>query len=131
MKKDIENTDDIQLLVNIFYNKVKTDATIGYIFHNIIGEDWSHHLPIMYRFWGTVLLNQPGYTGNPIKKHIELDKKEQLKEEHYERWLTLWRETTDELFEGENADEIKNKAYLMLNLIKMKVEWARLGNAIQ
>ncbi|OJW82370.1 MAG: hypothetical protein BGO69_17440 [Bacteroidetes bacterium 46-16] len=130
MKKDIKNRDDIVLLVDSFYDKVKADDSIGYIFHNIIGADWSQHLPIMYQFWETILLNKPGYSGNPVKKHIEVDRKEPLEEAHYERWLELWRETTNELFEGENADEIKNRAYLMMNLIKMKVEWARLGKGL-
>lgn len=131
MKKDILDRQDIVLLVDTFYDRVKQDETIGYIFKSIIGADWSHHLPIMYQFWETILLNKPGYNGNPIKKHIEVDKKKRLEPEHYERWLKLWRETSDELFEGPNAEDIKNRAYLMMNLIKMKVEWARLGKSIE
>lgn len=130
MKKDIKSRDDIVLLVDSFYDKVKADDSIGYIFQNIIGADWSQHLPIMYQFWETILLNKPGYSGNPVKKHIEVDQKEPLEEAHYTRWLELWRKTTDELFEGENADEIKNRAYLMMNLIKIKVELARLGKGL-
>ncbi len=131
MKNDIAGRKEIELLVDTFYDKVRQDDTIGYIFKNIIGDDWSHHLPVMYQFWETVLLNKPGYSGNPIKKHIEVDKKEALQKEHYERWLQLWRDTTDSLFEGPNADEIKNKAFLMMNLISMKVEWARLDKSIE
>jgi len=131
MKKDIVDRADIKLLVNSFYDKVKQDETIGYIFKNIIGDDWSHHLPVMYQFWETVLLNKAGYTGNPIKKHIEADKKEPFRKEHYDKWLDLWRNTVDKLFEGPNAEEIKNRAFLMMNLISMKVEWARLGKSIE
>jgi len=131
MKKDILDREDIVLLVDTFYDRVKQDEVIGYIFKRIIGADWSHHLPIMYQFWETILLNKPGYSGNPIKKHIEVDKQEPLQAAHYDRWLTLWRETTDELFEGPNAEDVKNRAFLMMNLIKMKVEWARLGKSIE
>ena len=131
MRTDISTRADIELLVNSFYEKVRQDETIGYIFRNIIGDDWSHHLPVMYQFWETVLLNKPGYTGNPIRKHIEVDKKETLQKEHYDRWLQLWNETADSLFEGPNASEIKNKAFLMMNLISMKVEWARLDKSIE
>lgn len=109
---------------------MKQDETIGYIFHQAIGEDWSHHLPIMYRFWGTILLHVEGYKGNVINKHIELDKKIPLEKEHFNRWLQLWEGTVDDLFAGEIANEAKNRASLMLHLISMKVEWARLGKSI-
>jgi len=118
------------LLVNTFYDKVRLDETIGHIFKNIIGDDWSHHLPIMYRFWGSVLLNTPGYTGNVIKKHVDIDKRITLQKEHYDRWLALWTETVDDLFVGENAEQAKNRASLMIHLIGMKVEMARLGKSL-
>lgn len=131
MPGDITRDEDIQLLVNSFYDKVKHDAIIGYIFNTIIGQDWRHHLPIMYQFWGTILLNKAGYKGNVIQKHVDLDKKIELQKEHYERWLSLWQETVDELYQGPGADEAKNKASMMLHLISMKVEWSRLPGSIQ
>jgi len=130
VKKDITTDNDIMLLVNTFYDKVRPDETIGHIFKNIIGDDWSHHLPIMYRFWGSVLLNTPGYTGNVIKKHVDIDKRITLQKEHYDRWLALWTETVDDLFVGENAEQAKNRASLMIHLIGMKVEMARLGKSL-
>jgi hemoglobin len=36
MKKDIENNDDIVLLVNTFYEKVKKDDTIQHFFTEVI-----------------------------------------------------------------------------------------------
>ena len=107
---DITNTTDIELLINTFYNKVRKDDTIGFIFNDIIGDDWSRHLPIMYQFWTTVLLGKAGYTGNPVRKHIEVDSKIELKSDHYERWLTLWEETIDHLYVGNIADNAKAKA---------------------
>lgn len=128
---DIANERDIELLVNTFYEQVRKDDVIGFIFNTIIGEDWSKHLPIMYQFWGTILLNKLGYKGNVINKHIELDKKIPLNTEHYERWGSLWQTTVDCLYSGPKADEAKNRAALMLNLIQMKVDWSRLPNSIQ
>lgn len=125
--KDIENVADIQLLVNTFYDRVKVDEKIGYIFTQIIGEDWSHHLPIIYNFWNMVLFSAPGYVGSPVKKHVDLDKITALNKEHFDHWLVLWRGTTDSLFAGEIADMAKNKATLMANLINMKVEMGKLG----
>ena len=130
MKKDISGRQDIENLVNAFYDKVRTDDTIGYLFDKIIGDDWSHHLPVMYQFWETVLLAVPGYAGNPVRKHIEVDKQVQLNEEHYARWLALWSETLDNLFKGPVAEEAKKKATLMMQLISTKVDWARQGKSI-
>ncbi|MBS1773355.1 MAG: group III truncated hemoglobin [Bacteroidetes bacterium] len=127
---DINTVEDIQLLVNSFYDKVRKDNIIGYIFDSIIGEDWSHHLPIMYQFWDTVLFANAGYTGNPMKKHIDIDNKMPLKEEHYEQWLRLWFETIDELFAGEIAEKAKSRAAAMMQLISMKVQMAREGKTI-
>lgn len=128
--EDIITGDDIKVLVDSFYDKVRKDNVIGYIFNEIIGEDWSHHLPIMYQFWSTILLSQPGYRGNAVAKHIEIDKRILLKDEHYKQWISLWTETIDELFAGEVANEAKNRASLMMHLISMKVEMARSGKSI-
>lgn len=130
MKADISNILDIQTLVDTFYDKVKKNKTIGFIFNRIIGDDWSAHLPIMYRFWNTVLFGEAGYTGNPVMKHIALDKQIPLQQSHYDTWLALWTETVDELYSGSIAEDAKKKAANMLQLISMKVNMARDGKAI-
>jgi hemoglobin len=130
IKKELSERKDIELLVNTFYDKVRKDPVIGHIFNHIIGDDWSHHLPVMYQFWETVILNKPGYVGNPVGKHIEVDRKIPLNESHYQRWLELWKDTVDSLFEGEKAEEIKKRAVLMMQLIDFKVTAARKGNSL-
>jgi len=120
--KDITTTADVELLINTFYDKVKNDDTIGYIFNEVIGSDWSHHLPVMYKFWNMVLLTIPGYEGYPTYKHLEVNKQVPLKKEHFDRWLLLWYDTIDHLFKGEIADQAKTKAELMANLIHIKIE---------
>lgn len=120
--KDITTTADVELLINTFYDKVKKDDTIGYIFNEVIGRDWSHHLPVMYKFWNMVLLTIPGYEGYPTRKHVEVNKQTPLKKGHFDRWLLLWDNTIDHLFKGEIADQAKTKAQLMANLIHIKIE---------
>lgn len=128
--RDISNREDIILLVNTFYDKVKQDDTIGYIFNEIIGDDWSHHLPVMYNFWEMVLFQSATYTGNPIRAHINLDKRLPLTAAHFERWMALWKETVDNLFSGEKASEIKTRAALMKDLIHHKINASRDGKNI-
>lgn len=125
--KDLENKKDIELLINTFYDKVRKDEALGPIFDKIIGDNWGHHLPIMYNFWNMVLFSAPGYAGNPVRKHVEVDKRIPLEKEHFDRWLQLWNENIDKLFAGEYADMAKNKASLMANLIHMKVDMSRGG----
>lgn len=129
-KEDISSREDIKLLVDTFYEQVKQDDIIGHIFNNIIGEDWSHHLPLMYQFWEMVLLGKEGYAGNPVRKHVEVDQKTTLAEEHYDRWLLLWNTTVDSLFVGDKAEEAKKRAAIMMQLISIKVQAARDNKSI-
>lgn len=124
---DIATKDDIQLLIDSFYAVARQDELLGPIFNTIIGDDWSHHLPKMYDFWNMVIFATPGYTGQPVKTHVDVDKRMPMNQEHFDRWLSLWTATVDRLFAGEYADIAKNKAGLMANMIHIKVEMGRKG----
>ena len=50
MKGDITNRKDIEQLINAFYDKVKKDAVIGFIFNDVAKVNWEVHLPVMYDF---------------------------------------------------------------------------------
>ena len=127
---DIASREDLVILVNTFYDRVKVDEVIGHIFNSIIGNDWSVHLPIMYTFWNTVLFGAEGYKGQAIGKHIEIDQKIPLQPQHFDRWIELWNDTVDALFEGPNATRIKEKALTMLQLIQFKVTASRTGKSL-
>lgn len=45
--RELRDRNDIVLLIDTFYGRVREDAAIGPIFSAIIGSDWSHHLPVM------------------------------------------------------------------------------------
>lgn len=100
---DISNRQDITVLVDKFYEKVKADALIGPVFSHV---DWPHHLPVMYNFWSSMLLGDQSYRGNPFQKHLPLP----IQTQHFERWLTLFKQTVDENFTGEKAAEVKSRA---------------------
>ncbi|MEZ4841275.1 MAG: group III truncated hemoglobin [Flavobacteriaceae bacterium] len=53
-ENDITNKHDIELLVNTFYDKVKTNKIIIF-FNDVAKVDWEHHLPKMYSFWASLL----------------------------------------------------------------------------
>lgn len=122
MKKDITSREDIVLLVNTFYEAVRKNDVLNYIFNDVAAIDWEAHLPKMYSFWSSLLLAEHSYTGNPMVKHIELSKMTNMTEVEFDQWLLLFNTTVDELFVGETATQAKlragNIARLMLHKIK-------------
>jgi hemoglobin len=119
---DINSREDIALLVTTFYDKVKVDGVLGPIFNDVAQVDWDEHLETLTNFWHTVMHGEAGYKGNPMLVHILLNKKVPLMGEHFAHWLVMFRGTVDELFAGEKAELIKEKAATMAQLIQYKVE---------
>lgn len=120
MKKDIHNRNDIIRLVDAFYEKMKTDQVIGFIFNDVAHVNWESHLPKMYDFWDNVLFFTGNFDGNPMQKHKELHNKCPLSHAHFDHWNTVFRETVDELFIGEKAEEIKLRAKSISDVIMYK-----------
>lgn len=119
---DIKNREDIERLVNTFYSKVKKDDVIGYIFNDVVRLDWDAHLPVMYNFWETLILNTGDYTGNTMGVHFNVNKMVALEEHHFTRWLTLFEETIHELFEGPVADNTLKRARSIASLMQFKMK---------
>lgn len=119
--KDIQHRKDIETLVDRFYKRAKFDSEIGYIFTDIAKLDWDVHIPVICDFWETVLLDNMVYKGNPMIKHIHLNKKEQLTAQHFARWLQLWEETVRQLFAGDVADEAVKRAKNIGRLMEYKM----------
>ena len=121
MKKDIENKKDIELLINNFYDKVKTDPTIGFIFNDIVKVSWERHLHVMYDFWDNTLFYTGGYVGNPMEIHKRLNNVIPLKAEYFQQWTLLFISTVDELFIGEKAELAKQRAISISTVMQIKI----------
>jgi hemoglobin len=121
MKKDIESRADIELLINSFYDKVRADDVIGYIFNDVTKVDLPHHMPTMYNFWEGVIFYTGSYSANPMQVHKDLNKKEPLTPEHFKRWLQLFVETVNNLFEGDKAELAKQRAISISTSIQVKI----------
>jgi hemoglobin len=121
MKKDIENREDIELLITTFYEKVKLDETIGYIFNDIAKVNWEQHLPVMFDFWENVLFYTGTYDGNPMILHQHLNRVVPLTKTHFKQWEKLFTETVDELFDGTNAMLAKQRALSISTVMQMKI----------
>lgn len=124
-KRDIENIEDIQLLVNTFYSKVRKNDLIGPIFDGRIGGRWPEHLEKMYKFWQTVLLDDHTYFGAPFPPHATMP----IDQSHFNVWLGIFKETVTELFSGEIADEAKWRADKMAVMFMSKLNYYRNNSA--
>lgn len=120
-QKQIIELDDIKLLVDSFYGKVREDELLAPIFNNRIGEKWPEHMEKMYRFWQTVLLGEHTYYGSPFVPHAQLpvDKK------HFNQWMALFNQTIDEHFRGDKAEEARWRAGKMAEMFHYKIEFYR------
>ena len=114
MKNDINTRTDIEKLVNDFYGKVQNDQLLGPVFSHV---DWAHHLPVMYDFWSSILLGDQSYRGNPLQKHLPLP----IEGKHFDRWLKLFKETVNENFAGEKAEEVKMRAESIAGIFQLKL----------
>jgi hemoglobin len=121
MKPDIKTRADIEQLIIKFYEQVKTDEVIGYIFTKVVKMDWPHHIPVIINFWESILLDNPVYTQNAMEVHYTLNKKEPLLPEHFKRWVQLFTCTVDDLFEGKTAALAKTRAKSIASVMQLKM----------
>lgn len=119
--KDITGREDIELLVNRFYDKIKKDAVIGHIFTDVAHVNWEKHLPVMYDFFENMLFYTGGYTGNPMELHRHLNRIRPLTREHFQQWEQLFCNTVDELFEGSTASLVKQRALSISAVMKIRI----------
>jgi hemoglobin len=121
MKKDITSRADIEVLVNSFYDKVKQDELLGYIFTDIAQVNWEKHLPVMYDFFENMLFYTGSYTGNPMELHRKINRLLPLTREHFQQWEFLFCTTVDQLFEGATATLVKQRALSISAVMKIKI----------
>lgn len=120
MKKEINGMDDIRVLVDTFYDRVRKDELLAPIFNERI-KDWGPHLETMYQFWQTLLQDQHTYRGAPFAKHVNL----QIDNRHFDRWITLFHQTVDEHFAGLVAEEAKFRAIKIAEVFRYKLDLLR------
>ena len=85
--------EEVTKLVHTFYAKARKDPSLGPIFEAHV-IDWDAHFVQMINFWSAQLRGTSRFRGAPMPKHIALP---ELTSELFERWLQLFRQTTEEL----------------------------------
>lgn len=118
---DITNREDIILLVDTFYDRIRRDDLLGTIFNDIARVNWDTHLPKMYDFWDTVIFGTGTFRGNPLAAHARLVPLTDMGKDKFDHWLALFQETVNSLFAGDKAEHIKNAAADMASVIYSKI----------
>ncbi len=121
MKEDIKKREDILLLMTKFYEKLLSDDSISYLFTAIAKIDLPHHLPVLVDFWDSILFQSDTYQKNAMQPHLLLHQRSPLQKHHFETWLRYFKETVDELFEGEKAFIAKERATSIATVMQIKV----------
>lgn len=127
MKTDISSREDIEKMVLQFYEAVKADETIGFIFTEVVKMNWEKHIPVIVDFWETILLDNPVYTKNAMEVHYALNIKMPLQKAHFDSWVHLFIKTVDDLFEGKIAALAKTRAKSIASVMLFKMENAKKG----
>lgn len=121
VKADIQTLTDVKLMVDTFYGRVQEDDSIGPIFNSKLAGRWPIHLEKMYTFWQTILLDEYTYSGRPFPPHAQLP----IEAAHFERWLQIFDQTVNDLFEGPVAEEAKSRGRKMAALFQVKLDHIR------
>lgn len=116
MSEHITETD-IQRLVKAFYKEVQTDDMLAPIFATKINpEGWDAHMNHIADFWSSIFLKTGRFKGNPMLKHAALAG---LTPQHFNHWLALFTEVSNEVIDTEKAQAIQAMAARIAQSLQM------------
>lgn len=97
----------IRTMVDRFYTQVRRDEVLSGVFNASLDGRWEPHLERMVAFWTKVLIGRGEFQSDVYGKHMALQGIEQA---HFIRWLTLFRETVDDIFSADDAETVMEVA---------------------
>lgn len=116
MSSDL-NEKDIKILVNDFYTTVRKDDLLAPIFASkITKEHWPEHMDHIANFWGSIFLKTKRFNGTPMQKHLGL---KGLSPSHFERWLSLFRQSANRTLSPEQANMVHSMAERIAQSLQM------------
>src|SRR5215207_4970250 len=115
--RDIENRKDIEHILKAFYEQAFKDTSIGHFFTEVVPLNLETHLPVIADFWESIIFNTHGYRKNVMEVHQHIHGLSNIKKEHLDKWVKIFMETTDELFAGDKATLIKQRARSIATLM--------------
>ena len=107
MHRLTQTEDGLNALVEAFYARVRSDDELEPIFNDAI-NDWPEHLEKLTAFWSSVMLTSGRYKGQPVPAHMK--HRDRITPALFNRWLDLWRRTTDDMMTPDAAEALQAKA---------------------
>lgn len=127
MMRDLENRQDLEILLNRFYELAFSDPLIGIFFTEVVPLNLETHIPVIADFWESVIFNTHGYRKNVMEVHAHIHHLKAIRKEHLDQWVQLFTNTVDELFTGENATRLKQRAVSIATLMNIKLNQNQIG----
>jgi hemoglobin len=109
-------------LVEQFYARVRVDPLLGPVFGAAV-HDWQDHEARLVDFWSSVMLTTGRYKGNPVALH--LFHADATTPERFQRWLALWRQTSNELLPPAAAAAVQAKAARIAESLQLAAQYRR------
>lgn len=109
-RPDLAARADVEALLYRFYGRALQDDVLYGAFTELRATGLAGHIPTMCDFWETVLFRAGLYRGSALTVHRDLHSRTPLTAGHFVRWLVLWNEAVDELYEGPAAEHAKLQA---------------------
>ncbi|MCL7763364.1 group III truncated hemoglobin [Polaribacter sp. Z014] len=123
MKPDILSRKDIKFIITKFYNLLLADHKMIPFFEDIVAQNQlEEHLDIISDFWNDILFDTNTYSNNVMKKHVDKNVFVAFKKEHFAIWMSYFFETIDANFDGENANNMKNRARSIATVMELKLD---------
>ena len=121
MKRDISSRDDIHFIITEFYKELTSDSEMLPFFEEIVQQNHlEQHIDVIADFWQDILLHTNTYKNNVLQKHLDFDKKVAFKKEHFTKWLLFLTTTIDTSFEGQIAQNMKDRANSIAMVMQVK-----------
>ncbi|WP_297485279.1 group III truncated hemoglobin [Sulfurimonas sp.] len=107
--------ENLNKMVKIFYAKVLQDDIVGPFFIAKLGDDlksdtWAAHLELLTNFWASIAIGDSAYKGNPFAPHLNI---ENLSTQAFQRWLELFAQTLDTVYNPEIANFFKQRSRII------------------
>ncbi|WP_232493130.1 group III truncated hemoglobin [Novosphingobium kaempferiae] len=112
----------IRPLVEAFYERVRADPLLAPVFGAHV-HDWEDHHARLADFWSSILRTSGRYKGSPLALHLL--HADAMTPERFERWLALWRASSDELLPPPVAAVVQAKAARIAESFQLAIQYRR------
>ena len=120
--KDLLSRQDVEFLVDCFYEQAVVHPTISRYFTGVVAQHFETHKARICDFWDDLIFYGNKYNGNPMLVHLKMHAKKNLTPLAFATWLELWEKTVNDHFEGSNAEIAISKAKQIGMLMQLKIE---------